>query len=359
MTTKIFLERERLFREKPYLLLESADFSVTCWRYDSGVEAVTLTNRRGHLVILPYMGQMIWDAQFDGCDLTMKNMFRQPLPVSNIVETYGCFLFHSGLLRNGCPTAEDDHPLHGEMPCAPMDRADIIIGEDKDGLFVRLTGEYEYVMGFGSHYRARPSISLRPDSALFDVRMEVENLGGEEMELMYMCHLNPLFTTGAEILQPAAWTAEQVIARTSIPGHVHPTKEWKSFLQEVVGDPARMRRLDEPEKYNPEFVFFLRDLATDDAGNAHFLLKQPQGGGCYCSFRPEDFDHTVRWILAGADQQVAAFALPATCEPEGYIAEKAKGNIKILGAGETRTFTVRTGWLNTAECAAIEPLVTG
>ncbi|MEA7538823.1 FAD-binding protein, partial [Salmonella enterica subsp. enterica serovar Virginia] len=39
-----------------------------------------IQNSRGHLVILPWMGQMIWDAQFDGHDLTMRNMFRQPKP---------------------------------------------------------------------------------------------------------------------------------------------------------------------------------------------------------------------------------------------------------------------------------------
>jgi len=33
-----------------------------------------------------------------------------------IAETYGCFAFHSGLLRNGVPGPEDDHPAHGEFP---------------------------------------------------------------------------------------------------------------------------------------------------------------------------------------------------------------------------------------------------
>lgn len=69
------------------------------------------------------MGQMIWDVQFDGHDLTMRNMFRQPKPAAEVVATYGCFAFHSGLLANGCPSPEDTHPLHGEMPCAAMDDA--------------------------------------------------------------------------------------------------------------------------------------------------------------------------------------------------------------------------------------------
>ena len=64
---------------------------------------------------------MIWDAQFDGHDLTMRNMFSQPKPAAEVVATYGCFAFHSGLLANGCPSPEDSHPLHGEMACATMD----------------------------------------------------------------------------------------------------------------------------------------------------------------------------------------------------------------------------------------------
>lgn len=70
MTTRITLWRE-LFSEQPRILLENDDFTVTAFRYASGVEGLKIQNSRGHLVILPWMGQMIWDAQFDGHDLTM------------------------------------------------------------------------------------------------------------------------------------------------------------------------------------------------------------------------------------------------------------------------------------------------
>ncbi|MDI5535782.1 DUF4432 domain-containing protein, partial [Salmonella enterica subsp. enterica serovar Montevideo] len=99
MTTRITLWRE-LFNEQPRILLENDDFTVTAFRYASGVEGLKIQNSRGHLVILPWMGQMIWDAQFDGHDLTMRNMFRQPKPAAEVVATYGCFAFHSGLLAN-------------------------------------------------------------------------------------------------------------------------------------------------------------------------------------------------------------------------------------------------------------------
>ncbi|ELP8141028.1 DUF4432 domain-containing protein, partial [Salmonella enterica subsp. enterica serovar Kentucky] len=176
MTTRITLWRE-LFSEQPRILLENDDFTVTAFRYASGVEGLKIQNSRGHLVILPWMGQMIWDAQFDGHDLTMRNMFRQPKPAAEVVATYGCFAFHSGLLANGCPSPEDTHPLHGEMPCAAMDDAWL----ELEGDSLRVTGRYEYVMGFGHHYQAQPAVVMRKASALFDIQMTVTNLASVAM----------------------------------------------------------------------------------------------------------------------------------------------------------------------------------
>jgi hypothetical protein len=179
MNTRIPLYRE-VFAEPEKILLQSEDFKVSAWTYPSDVLAVSLENSRGRLVVLPYQGQMIWSAVFEGCDLTMTHLFKQPRPSPTIIDTYGCFMFHSGLLRNGCPAPDDTHALHGEMPCAPMDTAWLEIGEG----FVRLGGSYEYAKGFGDRYRASPSVTLRADSALFDIDMDVTNLAGKPMELM-------------------------------------------------------------------------------------------------------------------------------------------------------------------------------
>lgn len=356
MTGRIHLEK-RFFSEQKYRLFDSAAFSAAAWKFDSGVEALTLGNQRGFITILPFMGQMIWDAIFDGRNLAMKNMFRQPIPAKEIIETYGCYLFHSGMLRNGCPTPEDSHLLHGEMPCAPLSNAELVFGEKNGREFLRLEGRYEYVMGFGSHYLARPSIELAPDSGVLEVTMSIKNLGGHDMELMYMCHINPLFEKGAQLIQPMSYSSENVVTRTSIPDHVKPTAQWQDFLQEVAKKPETMSVLDTPQNYHPEFVFFLKNMACDQSNLTHFLMKLKDGSGCYCSYSLKEFDHTVRWILANPDQSVAAFALPGTCEPEGYTAEKAKDNIKIIQPGETRSFTVHTGYLSAAECREKEAFI--
>lgn len=333
------------------LLLESADFRVSAWTYPSGVLALALENQRGRLVVLPYQGQMIWSAVFDGCDLTMRNMFSQPRPSPTVIGTYGCFMFHSGLLRNGCPGPDDDHPLHGEMPCAAMDNAWLEIGEDGEGAYLRLGGDYEYVRGFGDHYQARPSVTLRPDSALFDIGMQVTNLAGKPMELMYMAHMNYAYVPGGRFVEPLG--VERIRVRSSVPAHVRPTPQWSAYMEELTQDPSRLQILDTPELYDPEIVCFFDNVRADGDGNAHFLLEHPQGPAFYTRYRPDQFDHAARWILHNPDQQVAAFILPATCEPEGYRAESVKGNVRSLAAGESAQFSVTTGYLSAAERQAI------
>jgi len=137
--------------------------------------------------------------------------------------------------------------------------------------------------------------------------------------------------------------------RTSVPAHVRPTADWQAFIAELAEDSERLRVLDAPERYQPEIVSFIDAPGTDAAGEAHFLLEHPDGAAFYTAYRPAALPHATRWVLHNPDQQVAAFVLPATCEPEGYLAETAKGQVQQLQPGERRTFSVRTGYLAAAE----------
>ncbi len=346
--------RKSFFGEAERPIAEAHGMTASLFRYDSGIEAVRLSNRRGHLVVLPYYGQMVWDAVFDGVDLTMANMFDMPRPASEIVGTYGCFAFHSGLLRNGCPGPQDSHPLHGEMPCAPMDAAGLEVGEDDEGPYMAVTGRREYVMGFGAHYVARPRVVLRPGSALFDIRMEVENLSGAAMDLMYMCHVNFAFAEGARIVQPAPFTPEATAVRTVVPAHVPRSPAYDALLSDLARDPAVMEVLDEPERYDPEQVFYIRGLRTDEEGGTALMMRRREGDAFHIAYSTREFPKTVRWVLVNSDQKVCAFALPSTCEPEGYNAEAMKGNVQKLAGGETRRFSVRLGYLTADEAEAEE-----
>ncbi|CAI9413610.1 hypothetical protein ANOBCDAF_02988 [Pleomorphomonas sp. T1.2MG-36] len=331
--------------------VEHGSLKAGLFRYPTGVEAIRLENARGALIVLPYLGQMIWQAAFDGVDLTMKSIFKAPRRVPTIGETYGCFAFHSGLLRNGVPGPTDTHPSHGEMPCAAMDWAGIETGSDARGDYLRVVGRYEYAMGFGSHYEARPSVTLRAGSARFDMAMEVTNLSaGDPMDLMYMCHVNYAFSEGAEILQQAPFTPDRTVTRSAVPAHVRPNPDYLARVAALAADPAGSRIVRRADGYDPEQVFYLRGLGTDAAGDTRLMMRRPEGDAFFARYNTTDFPKTVRWILAGHDQQVAAFALPSTCEPEGYTAEKQKGNVRSLAAGETARFTVELGHLDAEEC---------
>ncbi|WP_434145033.1 aldose 1-epimerase family protein [Photobacterium leiognathi] len=315
-------------------IAQSEHFDIHTFIYNSGVHAVEIQNSKGRLVILPFMGQMIWDAEFLGTDLCMKNMFSEPKPAKTIVETYGCFAFHAGMLRMGCPTPQDDHVLHGEMPCAAMDSAWLEISEE----MVVVKGSYEYVMGFGDHYLATPSVTLAKDASVFDIQMVVKNLATIAMPVQYMCHINAAYIENAQMSQNIPDNA--FILRETIPAHVQPNAQWLAYNEQLKVSPP-IAVLDKPDMHDPEIVYLMDDI---DQYTDRAAFKMAFEDKCFITeFDTKDFNHATRWILCNGDQQVNAYALPATCRPEGFLAAKEKGTLQYLAPNETRTFTVRTG----------------
>jgi hypothetical protein len=351
--------RRSFFGEKERIALSYRGLTASLFRYDTGVEAIRLANARGHVVILPYMGQIVWSAVFDGVELAMQSMFSAPRPAKIIVETYGCLAYHAGLLRNGVPSPQDTHVLHGEMPCAEMDNAGLECGADAQGPWIAVTGRREYAMGFGAHYLATPRVLLRADATRFDVVMEVENLSAAPMDLMYLCHVNFAFAEGGRIVQSVPFTPEHVVTRTAIPGHVAPSDDYRALLAELAGHPARMEVLDEPRRYDPEQVFYIKGLRRGADGLVHFMMARREGDGFTIAWDPDIMPHTIRWVLANSDQRVAAFAMPATCEPEGYLAEKRKGNVRILEGGAKALFATRIGYVDSSRAAATAQSIEG
>lgn len=338
MKTRLPLHREQ-FHATPGVLLQNEDFTVELFRYPAGIEAVRIHNRRGTVIVLPFYGQMIWQASFDGHSLTMGHSFKQPLPGSSIIDTYGCFAFHSGLLANGCPSAEDDHPLHGEMACARMDNAWIVLEEGQ----LSLEGETEYVKGFGHHYLAAPAVRLQANHARLHIEMTVTNLAGAPMPLQYMCHLNSAWVEQGRFQQSIPDDAFQL--RTTIPAHVRPTPAWREYTDRLARDPQSLQQLDQPQMCDPEIVFFADDLAQYGE-EVQFELHSPQKDYALMTrFSTAQFPHATRWLLHNRDQQVAAYILPATCRPEGFLAAKQAGTLIELAPGEQRYFSVETGLL--------------
>nr|HEK8181474.1 DUF4432 domain-containing protein [Escherichia coli]HEK8244191.1 DUF4432 domain-containing protein [Escherichia coli] len=91
-----------------------------------------------------------------------------------------------------------------------------------------------------------------------------------------------------------------------------------------------------------EIVFFADKLdAYTDL--PEFRMIAPDGTTFVTRFSSAELNYVTRWILYNGEQQVAAFALPATCRPEGYLAAQRNGTLIQVAPQQTRTFTVTTG----------------
>jgi hypothetical protein len=136
--------------------------------------------------------------------------------------------------------------------------------------------------------------------------------------------------------------------RTSIPSHLQPPAGYREFLAELAQRPEQHNVLKPGLAFDPEVVFFI-DYLTDAAGWAHTMQVHPDGSADFISHRPIELDHGVRWIARNPDQDALGMVLPATAEPEGYHAEKAKGNVKVLPAGSEFHCQIEVGVLTPAE----------
>lgn len=329
-------------------LLEYGPLTASTFRFESGVCGLRLKSDSGQLVMLPFQGQQVWSAAFGGRDLTMKSMFSEPRPTREYLETYGGFLLHCGATAMGSPSPEDTHPLHGELPNAPYQRAYLVAGQDQKGPYIGLGGQYQYTVAFSYNYVAEPLVKLHAGSTLFEMEMTVSNLKDSEMELMYLAHINFRPVDDGRLVYSAPCTPQHVRVRKSIPSHIRPRPGYVEFLEELERDPEKHHVLIPGLIFDPEVVFSI-DYLADEEGWAHTMQIHPDGSADYVRHRPDQLDKGVRWICRTADQDALGLVLPATAEPEGYLAEKAKGNIKVLPAKGVFRCQIEMGVLSSDE----------
>lgn len=349
MSAPIVIELQKtFFTDTEKTLVETDSLSASLFLFGSGVHAVRLKNELGEIVVLPFQGQQVWDARFFGRSLTMKSMFSQPYPTQTYLNTYGGFAIHCGATAMGVPTAADSHPLHGELPNAPYQTAQLLVGQDERGPYLAVTGSYQYTVAFNHNYVARPLVKLHANSSRLPLSLTVENLKNTDMELMYLAHVNFRPVDNGRLVYSAPCDSEHVRVRGSIPSHIKPAAGYAEFLAELEADPEKHNVLAPGLAFDPEVVLFV-DYQTDAAGWAHSMQLHPDGSADFISHRPDTLTHGVRWISRTPDQDCLGIILPATAEPEGYSAEKAKGNIKILPAKSSITFEMEVGALSPAE----------
>lgn len=338
------------FGEKERLIAQGGGFVVTGFRYDNGIAALRAKNRRGEILVLPFMGHQIWHCIFDGRNLTMKSMFREPVPTEKYLETYGAFFIHCGVTAMGAPGPTDRHPLHGELPLARFQKGWLEIDEAKGSCAI--VGTYEHTVAFSHHYLATSTYVMGADSTLIDASLLVENLKKTPMDLMYLAHANFRPIDNGEFIYSAPYTAEAVRIRKVIPPHITPKPGYREFIEELAQNPKLHHVLKPGLAFDPEVAMMI-DMKAGPDGFAHAVFRRPDGSGDYMRYSPSQIGQCLRWISRTADQDAMAVAFPSTSADGGYTAEKAKGLVVNVDGGKSWRVDMRLGALSKDETAAV------
>jgi hypothetical protein len=334
------------------VLARHAGLTASVWRYRSGTAALRIANELGHIAALPFQGQQIWDAAFLGRRLTMRSMFDEPVPEVDFLQTYGGFFLHCGATAMGDPGLEDSHPVHGELPNARYQTAQLVIGDDESGAFMALTGSYQHRVAFSGHYLAEPIVKLHERSSRVSAEMRIRNLRHMPMELMYLAHINFRPVAGARLIDTVPADATHIRVRSALPPPLVPSAEYLGLIGRLEKDPAAHKAIDPSLAIDPELVLALDPLA-DESGWTHGLQLLPDGTADFVSYCPDQLDHCLRWLCQTPSESALGLMLPATAEAEGRAAEMAKGNVRMLPPqGEFRC-SLEFGALDASGAAAM------
>ncbi len=336
------------FTEAERVLARFEGLTASTFLYGSGVAGLRIANESGHLCLLPFQGQQIWDAVFHGRTLTMRSMFTEPVPTRDYLSNYGGFFLHCGPTAMGNPGPADAHPLHGELPNAPYRDVELLIGRDDDGPYMALTGAYQHTVAFTCNYVARPTVKLGARGGRISMDLSIRNLKHTPMDLMYLAHINFRPVDGATLIDAVPDDADHVGVRKGLPGQTLSDAHVR-FVEDVQRDPAIHRTMVAGRTIDPELVMSLA-YPADDSGWTHTMQLHPDGNADFVSHRPAELGHGVRWITRTADQDAVGIFLPATAGADGYIAEKAKGNVLTLAPREEFHCAFAFGGLDTARC---------
>ena len=91
----------------------------------------------------------------------------------------------------------------------------------------------------------------------------------------------------------------------------------------------------------------------------HFMLLRPEGDAFAIAWDRNRCRTRFAGFSTARIQRVAAFAMPATCEPEGYTANKRKGNVRSLRSDARARFVIRVGYVDKEHAASTAARIEG
>lgn len=342
--------RPDFFADRPLDLVSSGELTARAFRYETGIEALEVSNSRVNMVILPYMGMQVWFAQFDGRILSQRSMFEMPQDTTKFGDNYGGFLYHCGLNNvNGPADGESDYPMHDVLPFARYRDVYVETGTDDEGDYLAVGGTYVYRNSQELHWAYMPELKIHAGSTMVGMNARIENRRTHPLDYLWLCHMNWLGVDGSHFTCSCPLDGDHVQVVPTELGDDSPRavaiREWSRRLVE---DPSLADALGHPDEvYDPELCINYRYLA-DEQGWAHAMQVMPDGDACYVGWDTALAPWALRWFCRTGDEDGVGIALPSTgtCHSSAY--QRAHGNYNTLAPGAADVITWRFGYLDRA-----------
>jgi hypothetical protein len=281
--------------------------------------------------ILLERGMDIGPASYKGLPLAWISpagfshpMYYDPLGTNWLRSFGGGLLTGCGLTSAGSPGEDEGEVLglHGRLSNLPAQRVRVDEIWQEDECSFAVEGEMKQVRVFGENLHLKRRITTGLGSNTIAIHDVIKNHGTTASPLMFLYHINlgfPLLDENVELAAKAhPVEARDAIAETGV-------KEWMRFQPPTPG--------------YQEQVFY-HDLPADENGWAAIeVVNRARHLQLGVRFQKETLPNLVQWKMMGQGTYVLGLE-PANCHVSGRSAERARGSLQFLQAGESREFRV-------------------
>jgi hypothetical protein len=305
-----------------------------------GVRAIDFDTGSGLMfTVLPSRGMDISRCTFRGVSLTYLGPVGETHPAYYEPKGNGWLRgFYGGLLttcglRNIGPAVEDageELGLHGRYSNTPATQVCDLSGWRDDSRYeLAGRGVVEDVVLYGNKLRLTRTISSTLGSRSIRIEDEVENRGSAASPLTLLYHINmgfPLLDENAEL---------RVRARSCVATNEPAQAQYAERLRFAAPDP----------EFKGQTFFY--EMQKDGDGMATAAFVNPRlgdGVGVMLRFDAATLPYLNEWKMLGEQDYVVGVE-PCNCPVENRAALRQKGQLPMLGAGESTRFSVEVSVL--------------
>jgi len=343
------------FGDRPIELVRDGELSAAAFRYETGVCGLHIKNQHCNMVVLPYMGQQIWFAEFEGKNLTQKSIFDQPQNTTKFGDNYGGLLLHCGLTNINCAEEGEDYPLHGELPFADYPETYTGIGRDEKGKYLAVGGTYVYRNSQEYHWAYSPELRLYDDASVLEMHIDIHNRRQSPLDYMFMCHMNWLAVDGSRLVYSAKKDKEHIKPDPpELKGDSPRAVRMREFSKKLMEDPMILDVLDfKTQCCDPEMCINVK-YEADENHWAHAMQVMPGGDACYVGFCTTELPYALRWFCCTGDESGVGIALPTTGTNRSTAYQKEHGYYNTLDPEEHAGIRFDFGYLNKEKANEME-----